>query len=81
MTNNATFVIETADGWGYYNKREHPLPIPTPDILYFEVDDDIEPFGHTTCMDGMRFTVWIEYQNNTGSRKEKVCLKPEKISD
>lgn len=47
----------------------------------FEVDDNVESVLNTTRIDGRTFRVWVEFTNETGSRKEKYQLVPEPVME
>lgn len=77
MAGKKTLFIQAEDGWGQGWKKSVLL---TDETTYeFDVADDIDYIGETTCVDGMTFNVWVEYENSTGSRKETFQLVPQRI--
>ena len=77
MAGNKVLKITANDGWGQGWDKSYPLTNETE--FEFEVRDDVEWIGQTTCNDSMVFNVSVEYSNSTGSRKETVHLVPQKI--
>lgn len=75
MAGKKTLRIEAGDGWGQGWKKEYALTDETE--FEFDIANDTEWIGHTTCNDGMTFNVWVEYANSTGSRKEDIQLVPQ----
>ena len=78
MSGSGKCFISTTDGWCPGPTRELPLS-PDQTEIEFDVSEDFEWVGTTSCSDGATFSIWIEYSNSTGSRKSKVELVPEKV--
>jgi len=69
--------IELSDGWVAYKPRVYDLTNQT--SFEFEVDDDFDYLRETSVIDGPNFDVYVEFSNDSGSRKEKIHLTPKRI--
>lgn len=78
MAGTGKLFIQVSDGWCAH-RPEQLFFAADHTAVEFEVGDDYEWFGARTMMDGPNFSVWLEYNNSTGSRHEKVTLVPEKV--
>lgn len=78
MEKNKNLVIVLDFGWEGGMKKNYDLK--QEDYFFeFEVAKEFEYCYNTTCTDGCNFDVYVEYQNDTGSRKETYSLVPELI--
>jgi hypothetical protein len=73
-------VIEVSDGWGLTSRDCYPISDNfSKDYIEFDLDDDVEYIHTAAWMDGRTYNAYIQYENSSGSRKEVVYLKPERL--
>lgn len=71
-------VITLESGWEVYPSRTYDL-VPEQASFEFEVEDPFDYVYDTSVIDGNVFNVYVEYSNDSGSRKEKYSLVPMRI--
>lgn len=79
MDKEKKIVIEKSNGWTCCGRTSHTIPA-NQQGFEFEIPDDYEYVFNRTMCDGPTFNVWVEYSNESGTRKEKVFLVPEVVA-
>lgn len=80
MLGNGKLVVVLHDGWeGDQLVQVEPTENATsaqPGLATFEIPDRYEWSRSTSIIDGWSFDVYVEWSNNTGSRKQRFDLVP-----
>lgn len=79
MIGSGVVTIEISDGWNGGYRDSFAIPAEQ-NVVGFELPPSVEYIGWTRTMDGTTFQIWIDYQNQSGSRKERYHLVPEVVS-
>lgn len=72
--------VKLWSGWEAFPDQKFEAPAgDRPHRIEFEVPDAAQPTGTTAVIDGLEFSVTVQYRNSTGSRTETRDLAPERV--